>query len=74
MYTIRLVGAIINWVSSPCKNHGIYEYIISSVHRPLLLVCIDDHSIMLIVVVLVILVVLVALVVVVILVVVVVMV
>ena len=48
-------------VSSLYKNHRIYEYIMSSVNRPLLLVCVDDHSVMVIVVVLVILVVVVVL-------------
>ena len=28
-------------VSSPCKNHGIYEYIMRSVYRPLLQISID---------------------------------
>ena len=40
-------------VSSPCKNHGIYEYIMRYVYRSLLLICIDSLVLMVIVVVLV---------------------
>ena len=38
-------------VSSPCKNHGIYEYIMRYVYRSSLLICIDPLVLILMVIV-----------------------